>query len=98
MFKKLLSVMVITLAFGLSTLSSSSIFAQSDPDIAIVNVNLASAEQIAEALDGVGTARAAAIVRHRENYGKFEHIEELLMVSGIGDNILEANRSKISVD
>ncbi len=34
-----------------------------------VNVNTASAEEIAAALDGVGDARAAAIVAYRDAHG-----------------------------
>ena len=93
MFKKLIFVVLFTLATGLSPLS----LAQSDATMAI-NVNQASAEQLAEALDGVGVTRAQAIVQHRENYGKFERVEELLMVRGIGDSILDANREKISLE
>ena len=95
MFKKYIFVVFVSSILSLTSLS----FAQSTVDTAMmVNVNRASAEQLAEALDGVGTARAAAIVHHRENYGEFETIDELLMVSGIGDTILEANRNRISVD
>ena len=38
-----------------------------------VNVNTASAEQIAEALNGVGLSRAMAIVEYRDSNGKFPY-------------------------
>ena len=94
MFNKLLLIALFTLASGLSIPS----LAQTDSAMMTVNVNVASAEQLAEALDGVGIARAEAIIQHRESYGKFERVEELLMVRGIGDSILEANRSKIALE
>lgn len=94
MFKKVILVVLFTLASGLSTLS----LGQPDTNSMTINVNQASAEQLAENLDGVGVTRAQAIVQHRENYGQFERVEELLMVRGIGDSILEANRSKISLE
>jgi|MEHZ01.3.fsa_nt_MEHZ010938277.1_10 competence protein ComEA len=95
MFKKLIFVIAITLASGLNSLT----FAQSTADSAqLIDLNRASAEQLAEALDGVGIARARAIVQHRENYGEFDQVEELLMVSGIGDSIMEANRDRIIVE
>ena len=49
-----------------------------------VNINLASAEAIAEALSGVGLAKANRIVEYREAYGPFEHVDELAAVRGIG--------------
>ena len=95
MFKKLIFVIAITLASSLNSLT----FAQSAADsVQLINLNRASAEQLAEALDGVGIARARAIVQHRENYGEFDQVEELLMVSGIGDSILEANRNRMIVE
>lgn len=94
MFKKVFFILAIILASGLSNPG----LAQSDVAMATVNVNLASAEQLAEVLDGVGMTRAAAIVQYRENYGKFERVEELLMVRGIGESVLETNRSRISLE
>ena len=94
MFKKLTLVILFTLATGLFNSS----FAQTDGAMMTINVNVATAEQIADILDGVGMARAQAIVQHRENYGKFERVEELLMVRGIGDSILNANRDKIALE
>lgn len=94
MFKKLTLVLLFTLATGLFNSS----FAQTDGAMMTINVNVATAEQIAYILDGVGMTRAQAIVQHRENYGKFERVEELLMVRGIGDSILNANREKIALE
>ena len=95
MFKKYISVLAIILAFSLTNLS----FAQSESSSSmLVNINRASAEQLAEHLDEVGVSRASAIVQHRESYGEFETIDELLMVSGIGETILEANRNRISIE
>jgi competence protein ComEA len=60
-----------------------------------VNVNTAPADVLAEMLDGVGVARARAIVEYREQYGEFADIEELLEVSGIGPRVLDNNRDRI---
>ena len=62
-----------------------------------VNVNSAPAEQLAEALAGVGAARAQAIVDYREKFGEFVTVEDLLDVRGIGPQVLEANREKIAL-
>ena len=60
-----------------------------------VNINLASAGAIAEALSGVGLAKASRIVEYREAYGPFEHVDELAAVRGIGQATGEKNRDAI---
>ena len=59
------------------------------------NINLASAEAIAEALSGVGLAKANRIVEYREAYGPLEHVDELSAVWGIGQATVEKNRDAI---
>lgn len=63
-----------------------------------VDVNTATAEQLAEALTGVGPAKARAIIEYREQHGEFEHIDELVNVRGIGLRTLDRNRDKIDLD
>ena len=60
-----------------------------------VNVNVASAESIAEALDGVGVSKAKAIVAYRETHGPFKHVDELVNVKGIGLSTVDRNRTFI---
>ena len=62
-----------------------------------VNINEADAETLARELNGVGKARAQAIIQYRENFGAFESADELLTVSGIGTQVLDANRDNIEV-
>lgn len=62
-----------------------------------VNINTASAEEIAAALDGIGDARAAAIVAYRDAHGPFTTLEALKEVKGIGDAVLEKNRDNIKL-
>lgn len=54
-----------------------------DEQPGLININRASAEQLT-ALPGIGPAKAGAIVDYRETYGKFETIEQLMEVKGIG--------------
>lgn len=63
-----------------------------------VNINTATAEQLAEALTGVGEARAEAIVTYREENGDFEHIDELVEVRGIGLATVDRNRDRILLE
>ena len=60
-----------------------------------VDVNTASAEQLAEALNGIGESKAEAIVAYREANGPFTHIDELINVRGIGMATVDKNRDMI---
>ncbi len=62
-----------------------------------VNVNTATVEQLAEALDGVGQSKAQAIVEYREQHGAFQHADELVNVKGIGLRTVDRNRDFIRV-
>lgn len=57
------------------------------PDVSPVDVNTASAEELA-GLPGIGGVLAGRIVEYREEHGPFETVEELLLVSGIGEKKL----------
>ena len=63
-----------------------------------VNINTASAEEIAAALNGVGVAKAEEIVRYREEHGAFAHADELVNVKGIGLRTVDKNRELIIVE
>lgn len=63
-----------------------------------VNLNTADAETLKRELSGVGLTKATAIVKHRQTYGPFESVEELLEVTGIGKTLLDRNRDKLRVD
>ncbi len=60
-----------------------------------VNVNTASAEEIADSLKGVGLSKARLIVAYREANGSFAHIDELVNVKGIGIRTVDMNRDRI---
>jgi competence protein ComEA len=60
-----------------------------------VNVNTADAETISAELKGVGLAKARAIVEYRDKHGPFQAVEDLTLVSGIGERTLEENREDI---
>ncbi len=60
-----------------------------------VNVNKASAEEIAEALNGVGIKKAREIVAFREKQGPFKSVDQLEDVKGIGHKMVEKNRANI---
>lgn len=63
---------------------------------AAVNINTATQAELSE-LNGVGDAKAAAIIKHREENGPFKTIDGLTAVGGIGEATLEKNRDNLSV-
>jgi competence protein ComEA len=60
-----------------------------------VNINTATAEQIADSLKGVGLSKAEKIVEYRDTNGRFTHVDELVNVKGIGVRTVDINREKI---
>ena len=60
-----------------------------------VNVNKASAAELAEALKGVGPAKAEAIIKYRDENGPIKSLQQLTEVKGLGPAILEKNKEVI---
>jgi len=60
-----------------------------------VNVNTADAKTLARELDGVGKAKADAIVAYREKNGPFKGAEDLAKVKGLGKKLSEQNRANL---
>ncbi|PHS73472.1 MAG: topoisomerase [Cycloclasticus sp.] len=63
-----------------------------------VNVNTATAEEIAKELKGIGPAKAGAIIIYREEHGAFKSLKELTNVKGIGAATIDKNRENIQLD
>ena len=63
-----------------------------------VNINTASAEEMAELLKGIGIKTAEAIVTFRNNEGLFTSPEAIMAVKGIGDFTFEVNKDVIMVE
>ena len=61
-----------------------------------ININTASVAEL-ETLKGIGTKKAEAIVKYREDHGKFNKAEDLVLVKGIGDKVLAKISSEIEV-
>ncbi len=62
-----------------------------------VNVNAASAAELADALDGIGDAKAQAIVAYRTAHGAFKSADALVEVKGIGLKTVEKNSAFIKL-
>jgi len=62
-----------------------------------LDINSASAEQLAQVMVGVGKTKADAIVQERDKNGKFQSVDDLSRVKGIKQNLIEKNRDKLVV-
>ncbi len=78
--------------------AAAALFCSTLATAAPVNINTASAEEIANALDGIGLSKAQAIVDYRQAYGQFSRADEIVFVRGIGDSTYEKNKQDILVD
>lgn len=61
-----------------------------------ININEASLEEL-QNLDGIGEAKANAIIEYRNKNGSFKSIEDIKNVSGIGDSVYEKIKNNITV-
>lgn len=61
----------------------------------LIDLNTATAQELAEGLVGIGLKKAEAIVAYRTQVGQILTIEELLVIKGIGEKTLARNRGRI---
>ena len=80
--------MLLGLALSLLTVSA---FAKE------VNINSASAMEIAKAAKGIGKAKAEAILAYRKIHGPFKTVGELVKVKGIGRATVQKNKDHLAV-
>jgi comEA protein len=62
-----------------------------------ININTATAQQLSDGLDGVGSVMAKRIVEYREKNGGFKSVAELKKVQGIGDKTFAKLKDHITV-
>lgn len=86
---KILLTLLATLFLGITLVDSAVLAAEP------VNVNTATAEEIAANLKGIGLSKAKLIVAYREANGAFLHVDELVNVKGIGIKTIDQNREMI---
>ncbi len=65
---------------------------------AFAAVNINSADEAAlESVNGIGRAKAAAIIKYRKDHGPFKTLNELLKVKGIGPNVLNKIKGQVEI-
>ncbi|PCJ22125.1 MAG: hypothetical protein COB04_01345 [Gammaproteobacteria bacterium] len=85
LLKNSICAVLLSMSFGLSAWSAS----------VAVNVNSASAEQIAETLKGIGIKKARRIVEFRKSIGPITSTDQLMEVKGIGEKTVARNEGLI---
>ena len=60
-----------------------------------ININKATAIEIASNLEGIGIKKAKDIVQYRNDNGDFKDIKELIKIKGIGDKTISKNEKNI---
>ncbi len=63
-----------------------------------VNVNTADAKTLARELQGVGMAKAEAIIAYREKNGPFKTADDLVKVKGLGKKLVDQNKTNLRFD
>ena len=61
-----------------------------------ISINRATESEL-QTLPGIGPSKASAIIKYRDEFGKFNSIDELTNVSGIGNKTLENLRDYIEL-
>ena len=85
-FRLMLTSLLLSLAFAVPAFAADQ-----------VDINTADAATLAAVLDGVGDAKAEAIIAWREANGPFTSIDQLAEVKGIGLKTVEKNRDRIEL-
>jgi competence protein ComEA len=63
-----------------------------------VDINTADASTLAKELNGVGPARAQAIVAYRNEHGPFRSVDDLALVKNLPQKVIDNNRELLRVD
>ena len=61
-----------------------------------IDINVADSK-VLSLLKGVGMKKAQAIIKYRNENGKFISVNDLLNVNGIGEKIIAQNKTKLTI-
>ena len=63
-----------------------------------VDINTADVQSLSKNIKGIGKAKAQAIIAYREKHGKFQLVNDLVKVKGIGPKLIEKNKDVLFVN
>ena len=91
-------VLAISMVLAWTAISTSGGFsyARAEDKINKININTADVPTLTQ-LSGIGEAKAAAIVKYREEKGKFKTTEDIMNVKGIGDGLFKKIKDHITI-
>ena len=81
----------VIIASVIATVFAASVYA------APVNINTATATEIANSLSGIGMRKAEAIVQYRNQNGQFNEASDVVLVKGIGKSTFIKNKTDILI-
>ena len=90
----MLKIKVITLLFLLMFLCAP----VSAQQATTVDINSADIATLIKHIKGIGVKKAEAIVKYRDEHGPFKSVEDMTMVSGVGQKIIEMNRDILTTN
>ncbi len=94
--KKVFTVVLLLLAF-MAVLAAPTVVPAAAQDGSRLNINTASVEQFT-ALPGLGTIKAQSIVDFRTEHGPFASVDDLILVSGIGNKLVNRVRKLVTAN
>lgn len=97
MMKSLLLAFVLLCVSPLSFSQQQNVDTKYDGIEITVNINQASAQELADLLKGIGLKKAQAIIDYRQLNGDFASADALTAIKGIGPSIVEKNRDRIEL-
>ena len=104
-FQRMMGLVLLTaFAFsGLSNLGSARLEAAPNPETrvisqpaTVVNFNKAGLEEL-QTVRGIGPALAERIIQYRDEHGRFEKLEDVANIRGIGKAKLEKMKTQITI-
>lgn len=77
---------------AIALLAATSVFA-----VQPIDINTADAQMLASSIQGIGPAKAQAIVTYRSKNGPFQSVADLAKVKGIGNKTVLKNQKNLRI-
>jgi competence protein ComEA len=94
-FASVLSLFVVSIPVQAATNQPNAPTAKESQTSAKIDLNKADALALSKSVKGIGQKRAEAIVKYREEHGKFNSVADLAKVKGFGNRFVESHLSQL---